>query len=105
MIANLPAIRTLLAIAPLAVPWPVPASSAQEVVTIENVRPGVSIKYLFLPAEGIRLPAAAVVLLPGGNGVLGLTVGNPIPTGLIENFLIRSRHLFANNGLYVAALD
>ena len=53
----------------------------------------------------MRPPAAAVVLLAGGNGVLGLTAGDSIPTELIHNFSIRSRHLLRNNGLYVAALD
>jgi pimeloyl-ACP methyl ester carboxylesterase len=46
-----------------------------------------------------------VVLLVGGNGVLGLGRGGSIEAGLRFNFLIRSRELFARQSLYVAVLD
>jgi len=49
-------------------------------------------------------PKAAVILLPGGNGALKLDAAGQIGA-LAGNFLIRSRGLFAREGLYVAALD
>src|SRR5262245_7302071 len=59
------------------------AASAQEVVSLALPR-GATIKYLALqpggPQGGVRPPAAAVVLLAGGNGILGLT-----PEGSISN--------------------
>ena len=50
-------------------------------------------------------PAAAVVLLAGGNGILGLAPDGSITNGLSNNFLVRSRQLFADHNLYVAVLD
>jgi hypothetical protein len=75
---------------------------AQEVVTVTTLR-GATIKYLALAPSGPA--AAAVILLAGGNGALGLDATGTITTTLEGNFLIRSRQLFVDNGLYVAALD
>ncbi|HEY3249316.1 MAG TPA: alpha/beta hydrolase [bacterium] len=59
-------------------------------------------RYLVTSPEGQL--KAAVILLAGGNGALRLgstgTIGR-----LGGNFLIRSRELFARQGLFVAALD
>jgi len=74
----------------------------QELVAVQ-VRPGVTVSYLGL--VGSKKPAAVVVLLAGGNGVLDLGQGGSIGTDLRLNFLIRSRELFARQGFYVAALD
>lgn len=74
----------------------------QELVAVP-VRPGTTMTYLGL--LGREKPATAVVLLPGGKGVLGLGPGGAIATDLRLNFLIRSRGLFARQGFYVAALD
>jgi hypothetical protein len=52
-----------------------------------------------------KKPAAAVVLVAGGKGVLDLGPTGSIGTDLRLNLLIRSRELFARQGLYVAALD
>jgi hypothetical protein len=71
-----------------------------ETVTV-NVRPGVTMRYLAVSADQ---PMAAVILLPGGNGVLKLDEKGNIGS-LAGNFLIRSRNMFAREGLYVAALD
>src|SRR5262245_23972086 len=96
--------RRALATAPLLAASLAHSASAQQVVTIPT-RPGVTISYLLLQPGGPRPPTAAVVLLAGGNGALGLAADGSITTPLVNNFLIRSRQLFANNGLYVAALD
>jgi hypothetical protein len=76
----------------------------QELVAVQ-VRPGATMRYLGL--VGSAKPTAVVVLLAGGKGVLGF--GPPhqgyIGTDLRLNFLIRSRELFARQGLYVAAVD
>jgi hypothetical protein len=81
---------------------PGPAWAGQEVITVQ-VRPGASMTYLGL--VGREKPAAAVLLLAGGKGVLNLAPLGSIGTNLRLNFLIRSRELFARQGLYVAALD
>lgn len=47
-------------------------------------------------------PAASVVLLPGGKGVINLGPDGPENGG---NFLVRSRDLFAGNNLMVAVVD
>jgi hypothetical protein len=73
-----------------------------EVVSVE-VRPGVTMKYLGVVAEGG--PNAAVILLAGGKGALKLGPSGAINSDLGLNFLIRSRQQFAREGLYVAALD
>jgi hypothetical protein len=74
----------------------------QELVAVQ-VRPNVSMTYLGL--VGSAKPAAAVVLVAGGDGVLGLGHRGFIGTDLRLNFLIRSRELFARQGLYTAVLD
>jgi pimeloyl-ACP methyl ester carboxylesterase len=73
-----------------------------EVVTVD-VRPGVTMKYLEITAS--KTPRATVILFAGGNGVLDLQPSGKIGTDLSLNFLIRSRELFARQGLAVAALD
>ena len=68
-------------------------------VSIET-RSGVSQAFLHIePAE----PLAAVILFAGGDGRLGLS-----PNGIAAlqgNFLVRSRPLFADEGLVVAVVD
>jgi hypothetical protein len=46
-----------------------------------------------------------VILFAGGNGILNLSPAGAIGTDLALNFLIRSRQLFAREGLAVAAVD
>jgi hypothetical protein len=79
-----------------------PGQLKTEVVSVE-VRPGVTMKYLGVVAEG--RPNAAVILLAGGKGALKLGPSGAINSDLGLNFLIRSRQHFAREGLYVAALD
>jgi len=75
------------------------AEPGTSVVTVE-VRPGVVQRYLqLMPAK----PVAAVLLFAGGPGYLNIT-----ETGIegdSNNFLVRSRHLFARHGLLVAVVD
>lgn len=72
----------------------------QEVVDIPT-RPGVSQRMLVLSPQN---PKAAVILLAGGHG--GLQI---FPNGSFKwgegNFLVRTRQLFADQGLYVAVID
>lgn len=95
--------RGSLGIALLLAIWSCPAQAQElktETVTI-NVRPGVTMRYLAVsPGE----PKAAVILLTGGNGVLKLDADGKIGA-LGGNFLIRTRNLFAREGLYTVALD
>jgi hypothetical protein len=83
-------------------PAPAQAAPRQELITVQ-VRPGATMAYLGL-VDGEK-PAAAVVLLAGSKGVLGLRPEGSIGTDLRLNFLIRSRALFARQGLYAAVLD
>ena len=78
------------------------AQSKTEVVNVE-VRPGVTMRYLALSPDAP--PKAAVILLASGNNVLRLSPSGSIGTNLSLNFLIRSRQLFVNEGLYAVALD
>lgn len=76
------------------------AQTVQKVVDVAT-RSGVSQRMLVLsPPE----PKAAVILIPGGHGGLQL-----FPSGSFKwgegNFLVRSRQLFADQGLIVAVVD
>ena len=76
------------------------AQTSQKIVDIPT-RPGVTQRMLVLtPSE----PKAAVILLPGGHGGLQL-----FPNGSLKwgegNFLVRTRQLFADQGLVVAVVD
>jgi len=64
-------------------------------------RPGVTQRILLLNPGN---PKATVVLFTGGNGWLNLSSDGTINAGL-NNFLVRSRDLFAASGLLVALVD
>lgn len=81
---------------------PAAAQYATKVVSV-GVRPGVTMKYLEIAAS--ERPRAAVVLMAGGNGVLGLSPSGEIGTDLKLNFLMRTRERFVRAGMVVAALD
>lgn len=53
---------------------------------------------------GVEKPKAAVVLFAGGHGGLQITSGGIFKWGE-KNFVVRSRELFASNGLMVAVVD
>jgi len=76
------------------------AQTPQAVVDIPT-RPGVTQRLLVLTPPGAR---AAVVLLPGGHGGLHLFANGSMGWGE-GNFLVRSRQLFADQGLVVAVVD
>lgn len=76
------------------------AQTTQKVVDIPT-RPGVTQRMIVLAPPA---PKAAVALLPGGHG--GLQI---FPNGSMKwgdgNFLVRTRQLFAEQGLMVAVVD
>lgn len=74
------------------------ASAAEEIVSL-TTRPGVTQSFILVKADR---PWAAAVLLPGGNGDIELSNGGPKKKG---NFLVRSRALFAGQGVTVAVAD
>ena len=76
------------------------AQTPQSVVDIPT-RPGVSQRLLLLEPPS---PKAAVVLFAGGHGGLQLFPNGPMKWGE-GNFLVRTRQLFADQGLLVAVLD
>jgi hypothetical protein len=79
---------------------PAQAQVAQSVVDIPT-RPGVTQRLLLLEPPA---PKAAVVLFAGGHGGLQLSPEGALAWGK-GNFLIRSRQLFAEQGLLVAVID
>ncbi len=72
----------------------------QKVVDLPT-RPGVTQRMLVLAAPN---PKAAVVLFAGGHGGLQLAADGTIGWGK-GNFLVRSRQMFAEQGLTVVVLD
>lgn len=83
----------------LAVTGPLWAQT-QRVVDIPT-RPGVTQRMIVIEPDK---PKAAVVLFAGGNGGLLISSSGDIKWGG-TNFLVRSRSLFATNGLAVAVVD
>ena len=76
------------------------AQVIQKVVNIPT-RPGVTQRMLVIsPSE----PQAAVVLIPGGHGGLQVFSNGSMKWGE-GNFLVRTRQLFAEQGLLVAVID
>jgi pimeloyl-ACP methyl ester carboxylesterase len=70
-------------------------AAAGDMLVMVDTRPGVKVGYWVMPREGAK---ATVVLLPGGEGGIGMKDG--VPTS--GNFLVRSRDLFAAQGFNVA---
>lgn len=76
------------------------AQTPESVVDIPT-RPGVTQRMVVVrPAA----PKAAVVLLAGGHGGLQIFRNGSFKWG-DDNFLVRTRHLFAEQGLLVAVVD
>ena len=75
-------------------------SGAEQVVDVPT-RPGVTERVLVLTGEE---PRATVVLLAGGHGGLQISPDGKLGWGG-GNFLVRSRRLFADQGLMVAVVD
>ncbi|MDB5821890.1 MAG: hypothetical protein JWR21_594 [Herminiimonas sp.] len=78
------------------------AAAADELVTLAKPD-GAALRYLLTtdPASA-PMPGIGVILFTGGEGRVGLANGIPRPGA---NFLVRSRALFAQNGLAVAVYD
>lgn len=73
----------------------------QTVVDLET-RPGVATRYLALaPAQ----PKAAVLLFTGGQGVANIPDNPGAGWARNGNFLVRTRALFRDRGLFVAVID
>lgn len=70
------------------------ASAADHFIRIDT-RPGVRVGYWMMERPGA---SATLLLLPGGNGGMGVKDGVPAS----ENFLVRSRERFAAHGFDVA---
>lgn len=73
------------------------AGWAQDMLVQVSTRQAQSITYWWMPREGAF---ATVILLSGGSGGIGFREGQPRS----NNFLIRSRELFRQEGLHVALL-
>ena len=79
---------------------PALAQPVQQVVDIPS-RPGVTQRMLVLTPPR---PKAAVILLAGGHGGLQLQADGSMNWGK-GNFLVRTRNIFARQGLTVAVID
>lgn len=76
---------------------------AEQYVSL-NTRPDVQQAFALLSAEG--KPQANVILIPGGKGKIKLNDdGGNADIGKGGNFLVRSRHYFAQQGFVVATID
>ena len=82
-------------------PASLPADAGDEELRTIPTRKGVTESFLLLRPSGA--PAASVILLAGGDGVVALTPDGP--SQLQGNFLVRTRRRFADEGLLVAVLD
>jgi pimeloyl-ACP methyl ester carboxylesterase len=77
-------------------------SWAQPLRTVDiPTRPGVTQRFIVITPEK---PKAAVILFAGGDGGLTLEADGRIPK-LAGNFLVRSRQLFADQGLTTVVID
>ena len=78
------------------------AWAADQVIDVPT-RPGVTDRFLLIaPVD----PRAAVVLFAGDDGGLQIATDGTLGNGwLAGNFLVRSRRLFADQGLMVAVVD
>lgn len=93
--------RTMVLTLALLLPLTLPAAErAQRVVDVPT-RTGVSMRMLVIKPVA---PRATVLLLAGGHGGLQVFPGGSMKWGE-GNFLVRSRQLFADQGLMVAVVD
>jgi dienelactone hydrolase len=93
-------VRRLIALLALAGQALAQAHAAEKVVDIPT-RPGVTQRLLLTEVPGAK---AAVVLLAGGHGGLQIQSDGSMRWGS-GNFLVRSRALFAQQGVTVAVVD
>ncbi|MGH7353236.1 MAG: alpha/beta hydrolase [Candidatus Rokuibacteriota bacterium] len=76
-----------------------PARALETDVRTLEPRPGVTVSFLLLQPEGS--PVASVILFSGGDGVINIKNARNPRWGR-GNFLVRTRELFAGEGLLVA---
>jgi pimeloyl-ACP methyl ester carboxylesterase len=76
------------------------AQVEQTVIDIPT-RPGVTQRMIVLSPPS---PKAAVILIPGGHGGLQISPDGSMKWGE-GNFLVRTRQLFADQGLFVVVID
>lgn len=83
---------------------PLSASAMEEKLVTLKTRPGIEQKYLLIKPDK---PVASVILFAGGKGALGLyEVAGDVEMNWGEgNFLVRTRDMFAEQGLMVAVVD
>ena len=86
----------------LAVAASLPASAWAQTARVVDVptRPGVTARVLYVAPDRAK---AAAILFAGGAGFVGIAPNGRIANG--ENFLVRTRALFADAGIAVAVLD
>jgi hypothetical protein len=81
-----------------------PAWARDELVTSAVTSGGETIPYILTTREGT--PAYAVILMPGGKGILNPRMeGGKLTFAFGGNFLIRSRELFADGRFVAASTD
>jgi len=90
----------LLAFVLTAAGFPAPAQTLPGVVDIPT-RPGVTQRFLFIAPAA---PKAAAILYAGGHGDLQLDKNGTFGWGK-NNFLVRTRLQFVNDGVAVAVID
>ena len=77
------------------------AASADDLVVVDSLRPGITVNTLVLtPASAAK---ATVILLPGGDGWLSIAEGQP--TRLTGNFLVRTRTALLGQGFRTVLVD
>ncbi len=77
-----------------------PAAAASTLIAIATPR-GAKQAFILIKPDA---PVASVILFAGGHGALGLRSAASMRWGA-GNFLVRSRHLFADHNFTVAVLD
>ncbi|MCA0301401.1 MAG: hypothetical protein LCH95_03265 [Proteobacteria bacterium] len=94
--------RLLTILALLAVA--LPCHAADELVGSARTTGGETVPYVLTSKPG--QPSVAVILMPGGRGVLNPRMENgKLTMSLAGNFLIRSRELFADGTVVAASTD
>ena len=98
--------KTLLAGISLLLLWFCsPALARDELVTATQAD-GQSVPYILTTADGGGAPTHAVILMPGGGGILNPRMeGAQLVFGYGANFLIRSRGTFADRQFVAASTD
>ena len=81
-----------------------PCLAADELVGSARMTDGETVPYVLTSQPGT--PAVAVILMPGGRGLLNPRIDNgKLAMSLAGNFLIRSRELFADGTVVAASTD